>query len=59
MDPQRLNDRYPVEKSEGASPGLFSVTSMHLDTNRIYLFTDATNGAVHPLLPKTLNFEVI
>ena len=32
---------------------------MHLDTNRIYLCTDVTNGAVHLLLPKTLNFEVI
>jgi len=31
---------------------------MHLDTNRIYLCTDVTNGAVHLLLPKTLNFEV-
>ena len=32
---------------------------MHLDTNRIYLCTDVTNGAVHLLLPKTLNFEVV
>jgi len=32
---------------------------MHLDTNRIYLATDTTNEAVHLLLPKTLNFEVI
>jgi hypothetical protein len=32
---------------------------MHLDTNSIYLCTDVTQGAVHLLLPKTLNFEVV
>ena len=32
---------------------------MHLNTNRIYICTDVTNGAVHLLLPKTLNFEVV
>ena len=30
---------------------------MYLNTNRIYICTDVTNGAVHLLLPKTLNFE--
>ena len=36
-----------------------NTTPMHLDTNRIYLCTNVTNGTVHLLLPKTLNFEVI
>ena len=31
---------------------------MYLNTNRIYICTDVTNGKVHLLLPKTLNFEV-
>ena len=31
---------------------------MYLNTNRIYICTDVSNGAVHLLLPKTLNFEV-
>ena len=33
--------------------------TMHLDTNRIYLCTDVSDGAVRLLLPKTLNFEVV
>ena len=41
----------------GWIPG--SEHTMHLDTNRIYICTDVTNGAVHLLLPKTLNFEVV
>lgn len=41
----------------GWIPG--SDTTMHLDTNRIYLCTNVTNGTVHLLLPKTLNFEVV
>lgn len=32
---------------------------MTLDTNAIYLCTDARNGTVYLLLPKTLNFEVM
>lgn len=40
------------------SPARTQLT-MHLDTNRIYICTDVTNGAVHLLLPKTLNFEVV
>ena len=39
--------------------GLEHHTPMHLNTNQIYLCTDVTNGKVHLLLPKTLNFEVI
>ncbi len=41
------------------APRFGNKTLMHLDANRIYLCTDVTNGAVHLLLPKTLNFEVI
>ena len=33
-------------------------TPMQLNTNCIYLCTNVTNGTVHLLLPKTLNFEV-
>ena len=42
----------------GMDPRLGHHTPMHLDTNRIYLCTNVTNGTVHLLLPKTLNFEV-
>jgi hypothetical protein len=41
------------------SPARTKKRTMHLDTNRIYICTDVTNGAVHLLLPKTLNFEVV
>ena len=48
------------QHSPGWIPGSDTTQhNMHLDTNRIYLCTDVTNGAVNLLLPKTLNFEVV
>jgi hypothetical protein len=55
-----LPDHRDFEARAGMDPRQFKEhTAMHLDTNRIYLCTDVTNGAVHLLLPKTLNFEVV
>ncbi len=54
-----LPDHRDFQQVPGWLPGSEPNTTMHLDTNRIYLCTDATNAAVHLLLPKTLNFEVI
>ena len=44
------------QQAPGWIPG--SKTNMNLNTNHIYLCTNVTNGTVHLLLPKTLNFEV-
>ena len=54
-----LPDHRDFPTSAGMDPRLENHTPMHLDTNRIYLCTDVTNGTVHLLLPKTLNFEVV
>jgi hypothetical protein len=51
-----IPDHRDFSTSAGMDPRLRN--HMHLNTNRIYICTDVTNGAVHLLLPKTLNFEV-
>ena len=54
-----IPDHRDLQARAGMDPRLEHHTPMHLDTNRIYICTDVTNGAVHLLLPKTLNFEVV